>query len=279
MVLMAAGVALAPASVHGVDGSWSVSEGDGFCRLEQSVRDFGVIRFVGAPGTPLRLEVLGHRDVFAAGSVGVYRVAPPWHPAHPERVELGASEQRAGSSVIISEPLATRVLMALYQGYETHLQHGAWYGGKADVRIGNEHLRSEYETFARCLRDATALGWSTFERTRIEHASDQAALSADDRRRLQQVADYVLADEAVTRVFVDGHTDAVGSDRANLALSKRRAEAVADYLAGCGVPGDRLVVRYHGSQYPVARAASEAAHAENRRTTVRLERDWEVAAR
>lgn len=282
IALLAAGLAAPRPFAHGVNASWSVSEADGLCRLEQPVRDFGVIRFVGAPGVPLRLEVLGHRDVFADGAVGVYRVAPPWHPAHPERIELGASQQRAGSSLLITDPLATRVLMALYDGYETHLEHAARHGGEADIRIGNEHLRARYERFASCLQDATARGWSALERTRIEHAPAGADLGQADRDRLRQVAEYVLADPAVTRVYVDGHTDAVGSPRANLALSKRRAEAVAAYLAECGVPRERLVVRYHGSQYPVAQGVSETAHAENRRTTVRLEREWpdaEVASR
>ncbi|MEQ8859269.1 MAG: OmpA family protein [Pseudomonadales bacterium] len=275
---MTAGVACVCPSAHAVDATWSVSEAHGLCRLEQAVRDFGVIRFVGAPGVPLRLEVLGHRELFAAGPVSVYRVAPPWHPAHPERIEIGASDQRAGSSVLIPEPLATRALMALYEGYETHLQHPAWYGGDADIRIGNEHLRAQYETFASCLQDATALGWSAVERTRIEYPSDQAELTDADRRRLEQVAVYVLADSAVSRVYVDGHTDAVGSASANVALSRRRAETVAGYLGECGVPAERLTVRYHGSQYPVAPGESESAHAQNRRTTVRLERK-DVASR
>lgn len=267
---------------HDVGSPWSVRQADGLCLLEQPLRDFGAIRFVGAPGAPLRLEVLGHRDVFAAGAVGLVRVAPPWHPSHPEREPLGETEQRSGSSVLIGDPLATRVLMALYEGYEAHLEHTAWYGGEASVRIGNQHLRPRYETFARCLQDATARGWSEFERTRIEYASAEVGLSDAARVRLREVAEFVLADPAVVRVYVDGHTDGDGPARANLALSRQRAEAVADYLAAHGVPRDHLIVRYHGAQYPVAQAASAEARARNRRTTVRLEREWpdsDVAAR
>lgn len=287
-LLIALQVAMAAASAsgqpfsHDAGSTWSVRQADGLCLLEQPLRDFGAIRFVGAPGMALRLEVLGHREVFADGPVGLVRVAPPWHPAHPQREPLGETEQRAGSGVLIGDPLATRVLMALYQGYEAHLEHTAWYGGEASVRIGNEHLRPRYDAFARCMQDATARGWSEFERTRIEYQSDAVDLSDADRTRLRQVAEYVLADPAVVRIYVDGHTDAVGAGRANLALSKRRAEAVADYLARFGVPRDHLVVRYHGSQYPVAQAATAEARAQNRRTTVRLERAWpdgEVATR
>lgn len=268
--------------MHGLGATWAVRESDGLCVLEQPIRDFGVIRFVGAPGAALRLEILGHRDLFAAGPVSLHRVAPPWHPAHPEQKVLGSTEQRAGSQVLIGDPLATRVLMALYDGYETRVEHTAWYGGEAAVRIGNEHLRGHYQQFARCLEDATARGWSAFERTRIEYRADEVSLSEADRARLAEVAEYVLADAAVTRIYIDGHTDDTGPDYVNVALSKRRAEAVAAYLRQCGIPAERLVVRYHGSKYPVAAEATEAARAENRRTTVRLERTWpesDVAAR
>lgn len=274
IAVLAAAPAVAQPFVHGVGVSWQVREADGLCMLEQSARDFGVVRFVGAPGVPLRLELLGHREVFAAGPVALHQVAPPWHPAHPHQESLGVSEQRAGSSVLIGDPLATRVLMALYDGYEARVSHAAWYGGEAAIRIGNEYLRSHYEEFARCLQDATARGWSAVERTRIEYSSDQVVPSEADRERLRQVAEYVLADPAVRRIYVDGHTDDVGADYANLALSKRRAEAVAEFLEACGVDESRVVVRYHGSQYPVAGGDSEGARAENRRTTVRLERVW-----
>jgi outer membrane protein OmpA-like peptidoglycan-associated protein len=187
---------------------------------------------------------------------------------------LGTSEQRAGGMLLIGDPLATRVLMALYDGYEAHVQHATWFGGDTDIRIGNAHLRPRYEAFARCVQSATAAGWSAFERTRIEYPSNVAGLSEQDQRRLRRVAEYVVADSQVSRIYIDGHTDDVGSTHSNLALSRQRAQQVADYLTTCGVPRDRLVVRYHGAEYPVASEDSEAARAENRRATVRLERHW-----
>ncbi len=47
---------------------------------------------------------------------------------------------------------------------------------------------------------------------------------------------------------VEGHTDAVGSNAANLALSKRRAETARDYLVSTGVSWGRLVVAGYGEE-------------------------------
>lgn len=56
----------------------------------------------------------------------------------------------------------------------------------------------------------------------------------------EQVAQYLLdylTDSKLTRIKLVGHTDPVGSDSANMALSMRRAEAVRDYLVDGGYSG------------------------------------------
>ena len=51
-------------------------------------------------------------------------------------------------------------------------------------------------------------------------------------------------------ILIEGHTDAVGSDLANLALSDRRAETVAEILSYYyGVPAENLVTQGYGEQY------------------------------
>jgi len=72
----------------------------------------------------------------------------------------------------------------------------------------------------------------------------------------------------------NGHTDASATERKNQPLSKRRAESVAAFLRSQGVPKELLIVRYHGGPYSVANNHAPAGRARNRRTTVRLARDW-----
>ena len=47
---------------------------------------------------------------------------------------------------------------------------------------------------------------------------------------LDNLATALTTDLASYRFVLEGHTDAVGSDRYNLELSERRAEAVQSYL-------------------------------------------------
>lgn len=53
------------------------------------------------------------------------------------------------------------------------------------------------------------------------------------------------------RVEVIGHTDAVGTDEYNIALSKRRAKAIKDYFKTQGIEADKLEIDFKGEHEPV----------------------------
>lgn len=73
-----------------------------------------------------------------------------------------------------------------------------------------------------------------------------------------------------TIVEVSGHTDSIGSDAANQALSERRANAVAGYLMGQGVQRERFEIIGMGERYPVASNDTDSGRALNRRVEIRL---------
>lgn len=88
---------------------------------------------------------------------------------------------------------------------------------------------------------------------------------------LEDMARAVLAlieQDPSTVILVEGHTDAVGSDVSNLALSDRRAETVARIMVErYGVPPENLVTQGYGEQF--LKIDTERAEAQNRRATIR----------
>lgn len=60
-----------------------------------------------------------------------------------------------------------------------------------------------------------------------------------------------LKDMKVELIIVTGHTDRIGSDKANQALSERRAASVKNYLAGKGVEPNRIYTEGKGKRQPV----------------------------
>jgi peptidoglycan-associated lipoprotein len=93
---------------------------------------------------------------------------------------------------------------------------------------------------------------------------DKSDLSAAARASLQKDADW-LRKWPSTKVTVEGHADARGTNEYNLALGERRASAVRDYLVTLGVLGSRVAVVSKGEEEPVCREETEACWAKNRR--------------
>lgn len=66
-------------------------------------------------------------------------------------------------------------------------------------------------------------------------------------------------------IEVQGHTDNVGSDAANMRLSQQRADAVKDYFLSKGVSADRVKSTGFGESKPVASNETTEGQARNRR--------------
>lgn len=73
------------------------------------------------------------------------------------------------------------------------------------------------------------------------------------------------------KIHIDGHTDNIGSEQFNLALSQRRTEAVKEYLIAHGQPPNKIITSGFGSKYPIADNSTEIGRAENRRVEISLE--------
>ncbi len=99
----------------------------------------------------------------------------------------------------------------------------------------------------------------------FDFGSDELTDAA--RRNLDEVGS-ALRDPALRRerFALAGHTDDVGQDAFNQALSEQRAEAARRYLvAQHGIERERLVARGFGEAVPVVLGQSETARAANRR--------------
>jgi OOP family OmpA-OmpF porin len=64
---------------------------------------------------------------------------------------------------------------------------------------------------------------------------------------------------------VGGYSDNVGVAASNLALSKKRAEAVRAFLVKHGVPADSLTAQGFGDAHPIADNATASGRFANRR--------------
>ena len=92
----------------------------------------------------------------------------------------------------------------------------------------------------------------------------QYTLKPAARERLARISGIVLAYPEL-QLQIEGHTDSIGSDEINQALSEKRAGTVRDYLVDAGVPINNVMARGLGKSDPIAPNNTAAGRKLNRR--------------
>ena len=99
---------------------------------------------------------------------------------------------------------------------------------------------------------------------RVNFELGSATLTDQAREEARVFAQALKTPQLSNKRFViEGHTDSIGGRDYNLDLSRRRAQAVVEYLTGLGVDASRLEVRGYGFDRPLD--GRSAASVENRR--------------
>lgn len=112
------------------------------------------------------------------------------------------------------------------------------------------------------------VGCSLIARVDVKFENNSSVILPESAEALDRVVTFL--GNATTAVGVlEGHTDSVGSDAFNLALSQRRADAVRQYLVDKGVAGSRLTAIGYGETMPEADNATAEGRAANRRVVLR----------
>ena len=98
-------------------------------------------------------------------------------------------------------------------------------------------------------------------------ATGKADLSANANKSVATLAEF-LRKNSNRNVLIEGHTDSVGKDDYNLALSRKRADSVKDKLVEYGIEAGRITTVGYGKTFPVASNDTKAGKAQNRRVDV-----------
>jgi OmpA-OmpF porin, OOP family len=77
-----------------------------------------------------------------------------------------------------------------------------------------------------------------------------------------------MARRPAPEITVIGHTDQVGPDQTNDALSLQRAERVKSILVGLGIPRERILTAGRGRREPLVRTAEGVSEPRNRRVEI-----------
>lgn len=98
---------------------------------------------------------------------------------------------------------------------------------------------------------------------------DKAVLKPEGKAKLDDLVEKVKGVNLEVIIAV-GHTDAVGTDGYNQALSVKRSEAVKAYLVSKGIEKNRVYTEGKGEKQPVADNKTAEGRAKNRRVELEV---------
>jgi len=98
---------------------------------------------------------------------------------------------------------------------------------------------------------------------------DKATLRPQSIEELDHLYQF-LVNNPTAIVEISAHTDRIGSYEYNINLSKRRAQAVVDYLINKGIDSKRLIAKGYGFTKPVATNSTEEGRQLNRRVEFKI---------
>jgi peptidoglycan-associated lipoprotein len=146
-------------------------------------------------------------------------------------------------------------------------QLGMVRGDVTQLRNDLDAMRQEFGAKITAMEDGLHFAFP------VNFDFDQSTVRTQDQPALARFSNVVQKYYPGSKVTIEGFADPAGSARYNLSLSKRRAEAVKDYLVSNGLTMNELGVVGYGETRQVASGASrDMAGAElNRRVVFVIE--------
>jgi outer membrane protein OmpA-like peptidoglycan-associated protein len=265
-----------------LEGQWHAEVGAAYCRLTRTMPGVGEAGFERRAARAERFTYVLQARV-PDGDVQASVQAPPWHPTFPADAHLATLPRPTdGRTLALSAAAAQDLRRALGKGLA-----GVFSADASPSRgwpVPASGFAAAHARYERCLSRlppalpagprpaavavARAAAPRAKLRARVRFDAQETRLGAADRRALSAL--LAKSGTGAQRVLVSGFSDDDGDFADNVALSRRRAQAVADFLRAAGVPPSRIAVRYFGDQYPVADSLTDAGRAQNRRATVEI---------
>jgi OmpA-OmpF porin, OOP family len=166
--------------------------------------------------------------------------------------------------------------------YEIKLPAGHLYGIRAEAK---DHISENQNLDLRNITSDTTIEHKDFTLSPIQVAAieenvtitlnniffdfDKTTLKSESFPELNRIVD-LMNGRTTMQVDIAGHADATGETQYNLELSKRRAQAVQQYLIGKGIAESRISTSFYGESKPVESNASKEGRRKNRRVEFKI---------
>ncbi len=183
-----------------------------------------------------------------------------------EMIDLNSNKVVTSTS---SDPVTGDFLAGILTGTNILLNvtHPDYPFYSENFQLDNSY--SDLKPFLKNIRLEKADVGNTFILRNIFFDFGETELKKESSVELNNLVDYLNRNKNL-QIEIGGHTDAMGTDEFNDALSLNRAKSVYNYLIEKGIDASRLSYKGYGERMPIADNETDEGRALNRRTEFKI---------
>lgn len=242
------------------------------CELSHEIPGFGVASFGRNAITDVQFKVRVQEATRESGEAKLQSIPPAWQPLLSPQ-DFGVVVYKPGKEPIrLGDKMALTLIAELERGMQITFTPNQWDAVPAMVSftLSTVNFRDALAEFRVCMAALPSFDYAQLRKKLLLFETDSVELSATAMEELDRITDYVLLDKIVSEVRIEGHTDNIHTRRYNRKLSRKRAEAVRDYLLNKQVPAKLIKMVSFGEGKPLASNRTETGRSRNRRVLVSI---------
>lgn len=242
------------------------------CRLSQIIPGYGKATFKHRALESMEFRVSSNYQPREASQALVFTNPPNWMTYGNQkllgRVPLSAQKD----SIVVPEDWAFRMAIELREGMEAVWTHADLADGKDMVSAKVLPIRFEaaWRDFQQCAENLIDYGYDDIRFSTFYFPKKSVRLNSNEKAYLNKLAEYVSLDPDYQYIKINSHTDSRGLRGINMAISRKRANLVKNYLVKRGVSPKRFMIVARGEKKPKYNNRTKSGRYKNRRVEVRL---------
>lgn len=202
---------------------------------------------------------------------GLQSVPPAWRAGVAVR-DISKMQLLKKFDGELDNDIAWEMLTELEKGHFPTFYYKDWQNSadKVSVALSSVNFKQAYWAFLQCRDNLLPYSFEDIAFTVMNYKKNSSELTKSSRKRLDMIGEYLKNDSKIESIFISAYTDSYGGRWINMELSKKRAKAIKDYMAGLGVDPDKIETEGFGEKRHVQPNDNAIGRTKNRRVVIQI---------
>lgn len=202
---------------------------------------------------------------------GLKAVPPSWRSGLPAR-DIANMKLLKKFDGELGNQTAWEMLTELEKGFYPTFYYQDWQNSadKIAVGISSVNFKQAYWAFLQCRDELLPYSFEDISFTVMNYQSNSSKLTKSSQQRLDKIAEYLKNDSTIESISIDSYTDSYGGRWNNLDLSRKRAQAIKDYMVSLGVDENKVKTTGFGEKRFVDTNDNILGRDKNRRLVIQI---------